>query len=378
MKIWFLSALTCCTLLNSTSFDPTIPVLDMDEYFNPTTHQQFITKLHDAMSDVGFFAVINTQIDPQILTQAYQACFDFFSLPQETKNHYYKPHLNGQRGYLPGERAKGAHTKDSKEFYHVGRELSHEELNEHSLEKNVWPEEVDLQRPLLKLFDALSQYMIPLQSAMAEALGEPEHLFSQMTQNGNILMRALHYPSHIPENGLWAGEHTDIDLFTILPRATSEGLQVKNREGQWIDVIVPDNAFIINCGDMMENITNGRFHSGLHRVVSKADTHERYSIVFFVHPRNEESLNPLPSCIEYRGKTQHYANATRLELLEERLADLGLASPAALQHLAQSGLMDRLIDVGRASPDAMQALENAGLASEKVQNALRKIAHCDE
>jgi hypothetical protein len=140
----------------------------------------------------------------------------------------------------------------------------------------------------------------------------------------------------------------------------------------WIDVKDPENAFIINAGDMLENITNGEFKSGLHRVIAKKDGYERYSIVFFVHPKSEDRLDPLASSIARTGGVQKYANATRLELLEERLVDLGLASPDMMRHLAESGLMDRLVDVGRASPKAMQKLESIGLASEKVKLELSK------
>jgi hypothetical protein len=124
---------------------------------------------------------------------------------------------------------------------------------------------------------------------------------------------------------------------------------------------------------MLENITNGEFRSGLHRVVAKRDGYERYSLVFFVHPRSQDRLDPLQACIDRTGGVPKYAKATRLELLEERLVDLGLASPVMMQHLAESGLMERLIEVGRASPKAMKKLREAGLASEAVLAELLRL-----
>lgn len=232
--------------------------------------------------------------------------------------------------------------------------------------KNIWPEGVKLKEPLNHLFQALREYMDPLEMAMAEAIGAPSDLFTNMTEDGDLLLRAIHYPANPPEGSIWAAEHTDIDLFTILPRATAEGLQVKNRQGEWIDVRVPEGAFIINGGDMLENITNGEFRSGLHRVVAKGDGYERYSIVFFVHPRSMDNLDPLPSCIARTGGVRKYPRATRLELLAERLADLGLASPSMLEFLSESSLMERQIELGRPSIDAMKKLKEAGLASPAV------------
>jgi isopenicillin N synthase-like dioxygenase len=223
------------------------------------------------------------------------------------------------------------------------------------------------------LYAALEKYMAPLEMAMAEAIGAPKDLFTEMTGEGDVLLRAIHYPATPPKNRMWAAEHTDIDLFAILPRATAEGLQVQNRQGEWIDIKVPENAFIVNGGDMLENITNGEFRSGLHRVIAKDDGYERYSMVLFVHPRSKDHLDPLPNCIERTGGIRKYANATRLELLEERLVDLGLASQAMMQHLADSGLMERLIEVGRASPKAMKKLSAAGLASAAVLQELARL-----
>lgn len=174
-------------------------------------------------------------------------------------------------------------------------------------------------------------------------------------------MRAIYYPPNPPADRIWAAAHTDINLFTILPRATTAGLQVLNREGQWVDVSVPDNAFVINASDMLENLSNGEFRSGLHRVVDTGTGQGRLSMVLFIHPHATGRLDPLPQCIERTGGVRRYADAMQWELLAERLADLGLASPELLQKLAESGLMERLIEVGRASPEALQALANAGL-----------------
>jgi len=352
------------------AFDATIPVLDMNDYFNLETHEQFIAELHSALQEVGFFAVVNTGVDPKILDEAYATAQEFFNLPLNQKMESFDVHADGQRGYVPGESPKGGTVGDFKEFLHVGRELSEEQQERLQYWKNIWPEDFDLKTSLCSLFDALQTYMIPLQEAMAEAIGERYNLFTETTAEGDLLLRASHYPPNPPENRMWAGEHTDIDLFSILPRATADGLQVCNKEGEWISVRVPENAFIINAGDMLENITNGEFRSALHRVMAQEENVERYSMVLFVHPRSDDKLDPLPGCIARTGGVRKYANATRLELLEERLVDLDLASYEMKQHLAESGLMERLLEVGRASPKAMRKLREEGLASPAVLQEL--------
>ncbi len=355
------------------SFDATIPVLDMNEYFQPDTKDHFVSQLYNALKEVGFFAVINTGVDPETLDTGYQSIFDFFALPQEEKLKVFAPETNGQRGYVPGESAKGQAVGDFKEFYHIGRERSAEQTKALNAWDNVWPSEFSLKDPLNRLFKALEQYKFPLEQAMAEAIGVSSDFLTSMTNEGDVLMRAIHYPANPPANTVWAAEHTDIDLFTILPRSTAEGLQVLNKNGEWIDVRVPANAFVINGGDMLENLTNGEFRSGLHRVVAKNDGYERFSIVYFVHPRAKDRLDPLPICIERTGGVRKYSNATRIELLAERLTDLGLASFDMMKELAESGLMERQLEVGRASPSAMTKLRELGLASDTVLAELARI-----
>lgn len=358
-------------------FDATIPVLDMNNYFKSETKDQFVQELYNALHEVGFFAVVNSGVDTAVLDRGYQACFDFFALSLDEKMKNFFPASGGQRGYCPGESAKGASYGDFKEFYHVGRERSQEMARALHTWQNVWPQEFNLKDPLNALFNALQEYTIPLSTAMADAIGAPSELFKEMIADGEVLMRAIHYPANPPQDQLWAAEHTDIDLFTILPRATADGLQVQNRQGEWIDIKVPENAFIINGGDMLENITNGEFRSGLHRVVAKEDGYERYSLVYFVHPLSHQRLDPLDICIARTGGVRKYANATRWELLEERLVDLGLASAEMVQHLGECGLMERLIQVGRASPKAMNKLKEAGVASQAVLAELERLSQLD-
>ena len=130
-------------------------------------------------------------------------------------------------------------------------------------------------------------------------------------------------------------------------------------------MIVPDGAFVINCGDMLENISNGYCKSAYHRVVDTGLQKERYSIVFFVHPRSEDRLDPLPNMVLKTGGVRKYAQVTRLELLAERLIDLGVASDDLIEFFIKSGAIERLKEVGRFSSDAEAKLIAKGLITSE-------------
>ncbi len=341
------------------SFDSTIPVLHLPNYYNEATRKEFLDNLEKAASEVGFFGLTGTGVDPELLDQSYRQMEAFFN--REFDDKMTLKTADGQRGYAPGESAKGEKVFDFKEFYHVGRELSEKDLERLKYSKNVWPEGDDaFKKSMIDMYNALDNCKGTLGDAISEVILKEPNYINEMIGEGDCLMRAIHYPATSNPNAIWAGAHTDIDFLTILPRSTAKGLQVLNKEGEWIDVIVPDGAFIINCGDMLENLTNGHFKSAVHRVINSGNNEERYSVVFFVHPRSDDRLDPLPSFIEKTGGVRKYANVTRLELLAERLIDLGLASRSLMEFFVNSGAIERLREVGRFSPKAEEALRKAG------------------
>lgn len=324
-----------------TGFHSSIPVVDMNEFFDPATKQKFVDEVSKALQEVGFFAIINANTDPEAYQNGYQASFNFFNSPLELKDEIFDPELNGQRGYVHSEIAQGQSVKDFKEFLHIG------------LTGNIWPTWMDLKTPMENMIAAMQKPSEVLQRAFALAIGEEEEFFLPMT-GVESLLRPIHYPANPAPNTFWAAKHTDIDLFTIIPMATEEGLQVFNNN-EWIPVTVPPNSFIINGGDMLQNISNGLFKSSVHQVVAKPNV-ERYAIVYFIHPRNDDSLEPRPNSIAMTGGKKRFPKATRLELLAVRLRELGLASPALLQFEKDSGIMDRIAE-----------LVESGDAAEPVQ-----------
>ncbi len=68
----------------------------------------------------------------------------------------------------------------------------------------------------------------------------------------------------------------------------------------------------------------------------------------------------LPNLIQKTGGVPRYANVTRLELLSERLIDLGLASREMMEFFVDSGAIEKLREVGRFSTKAEAALIKAG------------------
>lgn len=376
-NIFYSIIFLCATSCANAKFNATIPVIDMNDYYSQEKHQTFIQDLALAMKTVGFVAVINSKIDKNILDNAYAAATEFYKQPLSDKIMCHSPQLNGQRGYVQSEIAQGQSSKDYKEFYHIAPDYPKDIREKFNYSPNIWPENnPNFKNAMQKLIYELSQYTEVIGQALAESMQQKPDFFTKLTKNGDFLLRSIYYPANPPTDTIWAAAHTDIDLFTILPRATAEGLQVLNANNEWIDVIVPEHAFIINAGDMLQNITNGVYKSAKHRVISKNKNFARYSMVAFIHPKPDDRMDPLPEFIQQVGIKQ-FANATRNELLFERLIEIGLDSPELLEKFAQSGTIERLIAVKRASVKVMQNLRSANLASSVVLSELSKLENKD-
>ena len=84
-------------------------------------------------------------------------------------------------------------------------------------------------------------------------------------------------------------------------------------------------AVVVNTGDMLQRVTAGVLPSTTHRVVNPegaAASRDRYSMPFFLHPRNDALLRALPGCVAEGGRAQ--APIAAGAYLEERLAQIGL------------------------------------------------------
>ena len=179
------------------------------------------------------------------------------------------------------------------------------------------------------VYQKLEFAALQILEACALYIGEEKNRIRDTAVNGNSILRLIHYPP-IPADSnpasIRAGAHEDINLITLLIDATSSGLEILDRNDNWVPVITPKGCIIVDAGDMLQNLTNGFYKSTTHRVVNPDNSREaRYSMPFFMHARGEVSLAPLDSCIEATGGKTLYPKITADEYLIQRLREIGLA-----------------------------------------------------
>lgn len=308
-----------------------VPELSLMGFIEGSSNEQaiFVDRLFTGIKDYGFVILKDHPIQESLLQRAYEMSEEFFQLPTEIKLKYAPAGSAGQRGYTPfgKEHAKDAEVMDLKEFWHVGQILPPGHPYERFYPANLWPSEIpEFQSTFTRMFRELEQTGQSLLQALTHPLGVDIHFFDQMTEYGNSILRLLHYPP-IPEDAdprcLRAAPHEDINLITILVSATSSGLQLKDRNGEWLDVVSDPGSLVVDAGDMLARITNDVIPSTTHQVVNPAGgkNESRYSMPFFMHPHPEALLSCIDSC---KGQGAKYEDITAQDFLMQRLREIGL------------------------------------------------------
>lgn len=310
-----------------------IPLVDLSKYVNGTAaeKQAFVAAIGDAFQATGFVGVINHGIPKQLIDDFYTYAKQFFALPTDTKFKYKVAGVNGQRGYTAfgTEHAKHSKVADLKEFFQIGQTVVGENLPKSDYPDNIATEDVpqfaDLGDELYRAFENVGNQLL---EAIGVYLDLGPDYFKPKTRNGNSILRAIHYPpiTQEPKSAIRAEQHEDINLITLLVGASAGGLQLLNKQEEWLDIVPEEDEIVVNVGDMLQRLTNNYLRSTTHRVVNppKALWHTpRLSIPFFLHPRAEMDLTCLTDCVTADNPLA-YPPTTAGAYLDERLREIGL------------------------------------------------------
>jgi len=310
-----------------------IPIVDFADYVSgdDLRKQKFIQSVGDSLKDIGFFALKNHGIPVELIQQSYDKGDEFFGLASKEKMEYAQREIAHQRGYTAFgvEHAKDNPAPDLKEFWQTGR--THQKGSTPSYPANVWPDEIipEFKDVVDDLYNRMEALSCDLLSACSEYLGKESDWLVEMTNDGNTIMRIIHYPplgEDVPAGAVRSAAHEDINFITLLVTATADGLEVMDHDGSWIKVEGDERFIIVDSGDMIQNLTNGLFKSTTHRVVNPSSKSERrFSMPMFVHPRNSIDLTPRPEFIAMTSGTADYQSISAGEYLHQRLVEIGLA-----------------------------------------------------
>ena len=310
-----------------------IPSVDLADFLSedPNRKQKFVNEIGTAYENIGFVSLRSHFLDDGLVSNLYKEVKAFFALDLAQKKKYEIEGLGGQRGYVSfgKEHAKGKKEGDLKEFWHFGQEPSDDAKLSEVYPDNVHVDELpDFNATGMQAYRMLEKTGIYVLRALALYIGVDEFYFDHWASNGNSILRPIHYPpiTKEPQGAVRAGAHGDINLITLLMGASSGGLQVLRKDGQWIDAIPEEDELVINVGDMLERHTNNKLRSTIHRVTNPPKEQwdsPRFSIPFFMHPRGDMDLSCMELCVDEKHP-KSFDDITAGDFLTQRLIEIGL------------------------------------------------------
>ncbi len=281
-----------------------------------------------ACMDTGFFLVTGHGVPADLIAKTRQRAIDFFALPDAEKMKVQRPPAKISRGYnWVGDRSIAysmgtAAPPDIQEAFAFGHDRADlaskvDKASAQMYAPNIWPERPDdFKDTMVSYYDAMMGLATRVLRAMAISLGANENYFDDKFDRQASVCRMIRYPAvkQAPLPGqLRAGTHTDYGIMTFVRGDdTPGGLQVKHRNGEWIDVHIPPNDFVCNIGDLMMRWSNDRWVSTLHRVgipPPDAAPSDRISLVFFTNPNPDAEVRCLEACLK-PGETAKYPPIT--------------------------------------------------------------------
>ncbi|KAH7560387.1 hypothetical protein JRO89_XS10G0009000 [Xanthoceras sorbifolium] len=226
-----------------------IPVIDMSKWDDP----QVANSICDAAEKWGFFQVVNHGVPLEVLDNVKKATYGF--TPQAEKALEWKDYLS---------------------LFYVSEEEA----------AALWP-------PVCK--DQILEYMRsskPLINHLLQVLMKRLNVneideTKQSLLTGSVRTNINYYPiCPNPELTVGVGRHSDVSTLTVLLQDNVGGLYVRGneREDSWIHVPPIDGAIVINIGDALQIMSNGRYRSVEHRVTANGSSN-RISVPIFVNPR---------------------------------------------------------------------------------------------
>ncbi|KAK6119370.1 hypothetical protein DH2020_046890 [Rehmannia glutinosa] len=202
------------------------------------------------LSQMGINSVINHGIPISFTNEALDVAAEFFNMPNETKMCLASSDVREPVRTKMGNYAKAVH---------------------------------ELHKKLMEV--------------VFESLGLRPDYLQEDIEHGSQVMAVNCYPA-CPEPNLALGlpPHSDYGSITILLQ-NHQGLEIMDGNGKWQSVPVIKEALIVQLGDQMEVLSNGRYKSVVHRAILNS-VKKRLSIASLHSLAIDKKVIPAPELVD--------------------------------------------------------------------------------
>ncbi|PAN48519.1 hypothetical protein PAHAL_9G387300 [Panicum hallii] len=274
-----------------------IPIIDLNKLLDPLSSKEERAKLGSACNQWGFFQLINHGISDEVIHNFRNDMAEFFKQPLEAKKMYSQipGNLEGYGQHFVVSENQKLDWADM--FFLILRPTD-------SRDTRFWPSHPPSFRNSI---DRYSSETAKLASCLLKFLAmdmgaEPESLLEIFRGQPQNTRMTYYPPCRQADKVVGLSPHTDATSLTLLLQANGvQGLQIR-KDGKWVAVNSLDGAFIVNVGDILEILSNGRYKSVEHRAVVHP-TKERMSAAVFHQPcQDYATVGPLPELVKKDGE----------------------------------------------------------------------------
>ncbi|KAL3693096.1 hypothetical protein R1sor_006747 [Riccia sorocarpa] len=278
------------------------PVIDLSDITKPERRREIVRSISEACETWGFFQITNHGLDEALMKRTIEVFTEFFQLPDEEKLSIEAPQVPGghSQGYFRPRKDGQNATEFLYNLYGPEEDIDGRPSQPPSFQSTV--------EAYVEAMDGLSREILGL---LSEGLGLPRTTL-QLYMGSTHGVRTNYYQptQNLLENAFTVSPHSDPGALTLLLTNDVSGTQVK-KDDRWVQISPVPCSFLVNVGDQIEILSNGRYMSVLHQGVPDEVQH-RLTIATFTHPLPSTVVGPVPLLLDKSHpplyKTQTYSS----------------------------------------------------------------------
>ncbi|KAF7816771.1 flavanone 3-dioxygenase 3-like [Senna tora] len=277
--------------------DDVIPTIDYSMLFSTDPHQASLALQYLAQ-------LVNHEIPDKVFENFFKGIYEFFDPKtlEERKVYSKKDSMDRIRWGL------NSSSGENREYIKV---IAHPDYNFPSNPSTF-------SEVFQEYYKETRRIVVGLARAMSKSLGFEEKLIEKafkLKSGFDVSAMNLYPPNHKSKGEMGLPEHTDPGFIITLVQDVNGGLQILSHQGKWIQASIPRHAILIQIGDHLEILTNGKYKSHLHRVIVGKNKVQRISVATLHGPSLETFVRPAPEFVD-QDHPQAYLGMTYKQSLQ--------------------------------------------------------------
>ncbi|KAL8216268.1 hypothetical protein R6Q57_023105 [Mikania cordata] len=280
-----------------------IPVIDFSK-LNGEERAATLTQIAIGCEEWGFFQLVNHGIPVDLLERVKKVTTECYKTEREERFFKNSTPVNRLKELIETKNGDKLENIDWEDVFLLTDDYE-------------WPEKtLGFKETMMEYRVELKKLAEKVMEVMDENLGLQKGHIKKVLNGGDgekafFGTKVSHYPPcpH-PEmvNGLRA--HTDAGGVILLFQDDKvDGLEVL-KDGKWVDVQPIPNSIVVNTGDQIEVLSNGRYKSVWHRVNAKPNGTRR-SIASFYNPSYDATIEPATELVEKENQMVNHVGYPR-------------------------------------------------------------------